>query len=269
MVEKVDAFWYRQADVSMSGSTTPTMLAGLVNCSDLITQNEVYHLVLVNSTRTKGNERLQLLEDFSYLVMGSSLNISITFADLPTNKAAPVLYQLNNWTQYQSLQNSGAPPSTGQYVAHYSIDVTKNITVPVTSTDFYFFLLYLPVETVFQYQFWLNRVYYNYSDYNFTCDASSTNTLCPFELPISSSAGTHTQCLLVLLPNTTDIIYHVNTSVTRRPVNSLSLTLFVLMGLLILVVLSSVIYPWVQPHLGDWCSRDCHMCPKRSYKELS
>ena len=269
MVEKVDPFWYRQVDVSMSGSATPTLLAGLSNCSDLITQNEISHLVSGNSTRTKGNKHLHLLEKFSYLVIGSSLNISISLADPPANKAALVLYQLNNWTQYQSLLASGAPPSTGQYVAHYSINVNKNITIPVTSTDFYFFLLYLPVETVFQYQFWLNRVYYNYSDYNFTCDASSTNTLCPFELSISSSAGAHTQCLLVLLPDTTNMIYHVNTSITRRPINSLSLTLLVLMGLLILVVLSSVIYPWVQPRLGDWCSRDCHMCPKRSYKELS
>ena len=215
----VDSFWYGEVEIQ-----SPQLLSMTdpVSCDALVSR-AVYlnNSSGANLSRDLGNEPLQLLWDYSYLVDKSILNLTITIVIPPTNGAAPALYQLNNWTQYWSLLPSNDPPSTGQYAASYSINRTGNTTVSitVTSTDFYLFFLYLPATTVFQYQFSLNRYYYDIRDYNITCESSSAKS-CRFTFaPSYASFDMRLRCWLVYQDITSDTPYFaLNTNVIRNPV---------------------------------------------------
>ena len=242
-----------------------------LDCLELKSLNQKVHSQTPpNLTRNRGNVPIQLLWEHSYLAKGSFLNLTITITDPSSNGVAPVLYRLNNWDQYITLSTTSSPPS--DYMDRYLVNETGStaVIVNVNTDDFYFFMLYLPAKITFQYEFWLDKVYYSPDDYNFTCNTSSIETPCQLSLPPSASIATTQQCLLVLT-DSLDMFSSVSTTIKikRRLINTLFLSLLLLMALAVVVMLSSAIYPWVQPQLGPWCTRECHMCHRGGYKELT
>ena len=213
---RVDPFWYGAVEVDVPPESEYKATAPL-SCTNLVSQvhslNKTSASIPVSG---RSYHPLQLLEDHSYLVENSTLNITITIVDQPA--LAPVLYQLNNWTQYGSLLPSDDPPSTDQHVKSYPINRTGNTTVSitVTSNDFYFFLLYLPALTVFQYQFSLNRYYYRPADYKFEHCTSTTS--CRFPLTPSYTSGSDIQCQLLQVSGAENDFISVNTNIRRNPV---------------------------------------------------
>ena len=270
VTNKVDPFWYERVTISIVGDNTIKLSVASQRCSDLVSKSQFKSgLSATNLKRERGNEPLQLLWNHGYLVDKSTLNLTITIVDPPTNGAAPALYQLNNWTQYWSLLPSDDPPSTDQYITRYPISRTGNTTVSitVTSTDFHFFFLYLPATTVFQYQFSLNRYYYSPDDYNFTCNTSSTNSPCKVTLATSYRVG-DIQCLLVL-PKSSNSFPSIRTTISRYVANTLSLSLISLMGLLVLLTaLLSIVCLWVWPCCGQCCIQGCCCHHQETYKEF-
>ena len=279
VAERVNSFWYSMVEVRMTGDDTIKLSAASCTCSELVSKNIfIYSHSAPNLTRDQGNEPLQLLWDHGYLVEKSTLNLTITIVVPPTNGAAPVLYQLNNWTQYWSLLPSDDPPYTDQYVTRYPISRTGNTTVSitVTSTDFHFFFLYLPTTTTFQYQFSLNRYYYSPDDYNFTCSTSSINRPCLVTLNPSKSLDYSTQQCLLVLPKSSDSdsfkFLTINTTIKRFLINLLSLILLTLMGLVVLVFLVALVYLLLGKQVQA-CIRSgfiwCCATHQEKYKELS
>ena len=238
---RVDPFWYGEVelDVPAESGYKATVTVPL-SCTDLVSRvHSLNKTSASNLTRERSNQPLQSLEDHSYLVENSTLNITITIVDQPA--LAPVLYQLNNWTQYLKMLSIDDPPPTGQYVASYPINKTGNTTIfiTVTSDDFHFFLLFLPATTTFQFRFWLNRYYYSYDDYKFAC---TSTTSCRFPLTPSYTSGSNIQCqLLQLLGGDNDFI-SVNTNISRNPiVLSIFVPAIIMTLILILFLLAYVV----------------------------
>ena len=184
-----------------------------------------------------GNVPIQLLWEHGYLVRGSSLNLTVTITNPPSNGVAPVLYQLNNWDQYNKVLLTSSSPS--HYIARYPLNmISTTITVDVNIDDAYLFLLYLPARAVFQYEFWLDKVYYSPDDYNFTCTSP-----CQFSLPSSYILGSNMQCIL-MLQSSGDMFFDTSTMANRNGFNVPFHipALVVLLALLISVFISICIF---------------------------
>ena len=264
VAEQLDPFFYSLADIKGDAISVASL-----NCLDLKPlKQRVHSQSIPNLTRNHGNVPIQLLWNHSYFAKGSSLNLTINITDPPSNGVAPVLYQLNNWHQYNSWVSMASSPS--HYIARYPVNKTgiTAVVVNASTDDFYFFMLYLPDKITFHYEFWLDRLYYSPADYEFTCNTTVIQPSCQLSLPISASIATTQQCLLVLADGDGQFS-SVSTTIQRRSINSLSLSLLLLMVLMVVVALSSAVYPWVQPRLGPWCTRQCHMCHRGGYKELT
>ena len=238
----VDSFWYGEVEIQSPQSLSIT---DTLNCNDLVSRAVfLNNSSAANLRRDQGNEPLQLLWDHGYLAEKSTLNLTITIVVPPTNGAAPALYQLSNWTQYKSLLSSDHPPSTGQDVIRYPINRAGNttISIPVTSDDFYFFFLYLPATTVFQYQFWLNKYYYDIRDYNLTSSLAKSYRFM-FAPSYASSVDMRLRCWLVYQDITSDTYFALNTNVIRNPV-ILPVLLPVIAVLVVLTIISLCILIW-------------------------
>ena len=261
---RIDPFWYNQVLVLVR-TVGQSLSATLVNCSSLVSRHDSANWSSIDANVT-GNWPLNTLEEYSYMVTGSFVIFELHILT-PGNGAAPTLFILDNWKDYRVKYSSGDElPS--RYVTRYPISSTGTTThnITINSTGLYFFLLHFPSKTDFYYEFWVDRFYYSRDDYSFNCSGSSS---CHFSLDTASTIGTDVQCLMVMPLGTKDEFIDITTQVVRNPINTLTLTLILLMVAACLVSGSALIYPQVQSWLGPRCSGDCQWCPRGSYTQLS
>ena len=189
-VRQIDPFWYSSITITSSDVS----VAAPLSCSQINTTTTSVH----NSSRPALNRigyiPFQELWNYGYLLKGSTLNLNITIIDPSFNGAAPILYQFNNYDQYNNIFKQPTYPPD-QYIAGYPIRIagSTNVSVDVNTDDAYFFALYLPGQAMFQYEFWLDKVQYNPGDYNFSCASP-----CQFPLPSSLTVGSNVQCILMM-----------------------------------------------------------------------
>lgn len=240
IIEGLDTMWYGEVALGIINDEINLLtVAAPVSCSNLVSRKLSVYGMSGTIPGSRGTNPLQNLEVHSYLVHGSSLTVGITITHLPSG-ARPILYQLNKYETYWMLQSSVQKLSADQYVASYPIIVNKNgtfnVTIIVNSTDFQFFLLYLPVaddDIKFQYEFWLEKRYYSPNDYKFTCNVTTSDNFCPFPLvyyPVSDRI----QCQPVLIESQSSLFNNVSTTTTRnRFVLVISVPILIVMSLLV------------------------------------
>ena len=219
IIEGLNTMWYGEVAVGIIDEEINLLtVAAPMSCSDLVSHKRYVHGMSGTIPGSHGTNPLQNLEVHSYLVNGSSLTVAITITHLPPSGAKWLfLYMLNKYEMYWMLQSSVQKLPAD--VKHYPIFINKsgtfNVTISINSTDFYFFLLYLPADTRFQYEFWLEKRYYSPNDYNFTCNVTTSDNSCPFPL-VYSLISDHIQCQPVLIESQNSHLFNNISTTTSR-----------------------------------------------------
>ena len=203
ILKDVDPNWYKSASINRTDDEMYNVFIGLMECSNITTYNSTITGEQNGSNTTKNDsfQQLELLEPYAYLVEGSYIELTITITEPPDPVKQVYLYVFNNYNDYTSLSNV---TNVSDYFTRYDIEPQNGsyttFFMNITETSYYFYALWTPNGTAFEYDYTVDQISYNISNDDFSCVLTTNNPLCTLEIKIPDSAdcciSSNRQCLV-------------------------------------------------------------------------